>query len=1444
MTNWVKGGIRLSSFGFLHLVNQNLAQLAKQAEEMLWTNPRTTLVQGRLFGEQLASLIAQTEKVEPVYAIKQVDRLHLLSRKDIITEDIRGSFEWLRMNGNTAAHDIKEIPMDLALSAHRHLHNLSTWFVEAYGPLDLVIPEYRMPMPSFSVKVDEADKPSQEDMSERLEQVLKNQIADKLLPSIDERFREMNELLVKFAGQMDVWAQKGTEYDSSPIKDGEPEIFMPDLTEEKQPSTRQDDKQGIEIATYLTDKSLSILDKRDNGGALWVVGGWELKDILFALKGQGFYFRFARNGSQSTKRKPAWFLIDKDPTEKRYVTGGSSAAIAVEVIYTPQDDEVFVQPEAGSIIQQTSIQDKIDDSRPDRDEDAVTESVAGVLVKVPSYLQWSKVASYKFCRMSEIAESLGIVYFNDWSEDKLRELYRLQPKLLHDILVQLWFYGFDFEGDLSRFIKLERPKEWTAVPSLTSGLQLEDILTLDVVRLLERFGICKTDQLVGLPEYSLLWLFRTRYEAVQAALKPHVVVETADEVRGRLFQSELTVHVVRSAENEIEIPVKLLAYPIKDLPILGCSALLSGIIHDCNVAVLGELPKDLMTLLPSIKGAGSGALEKMVKQLISFIGSSGDADLVVTIGESSISHAGKLAEQSKKLIWEDKIIELSESDLEMLLTAAEYQSVNRIISYLEEQHITNVGQLPTMLEQLSKGDSVGKTSIKKFVSQLLLRLEEYRLEIRMREQLESMSLLERIDYSLQRTEEKLSIKVTEDELEVNRNLQILHSRWLERKEGRKATLEWLGQKFGLTRERIRQITPKVLRSFQPDLLELVRVLKEACVSHHSFYYYSINVNDNFVYGLIVQVVEELEGLIYLEGYGWWTTWTQEEVDKMEEFLHQHLNIQLRGRAWDEESLWRIIDEALEVSNFPSEMAWMMVTKDLATTTQGNYYLANSRKWEIVEMVLRQFPEGVEVYKREEELMALANVLKPGEYVKERDFTAVFTRDDFFEVAYLWGRGLFIHNAYVHVDELLLKEVSDKALELLEKRSPISVNALFILYEQRLLNGGIPTEYALYTMLRKLGSSKLAPNKFPHIWHTDDAFQLSNAEQIKMYIREHHEPITVENLREEFVGKRGWKRFTLDFSIQYDSDFVSTDLGIVGLREFYPYTSHDFTQITDMLQGLLVETEVIHINRLFEIMEVSCTKLGIGSSYLLYDLLKAIEGSRFRMVRYPLILSASHPAEGVTIQILVEKYMEEQEAEVAREVVYHWVTEEVGARAETLDTVLSVSKEIFFYQDGQFGEYIHRKRFGWTVEKEVHLVEEVNNYLDQQEAQDVLYTTVSLLMDRLKLPELENNLAWTEDLLKDCLRKSDSFQLLGSYDNIVVKCDHPVIACETDWLTLLLRSEYGGRASSAIWQRRLAELKYSKDGRFLNETLIKLESGIAPFRMTDNDLVLVDMKQLT
>jgi len=60
---------------------------------------------------------------------------------------------------------------------------------------------------------------------------------------------------------------------------------------------------------YLTSKKLSVLDKREKGGCIWIIGGKNLEPIIDELKTtMNITFKFAPNGGKTTKMQPAWYL--------------------------------------------------------------------------------------------------------------------------------------------------------------------------------------------------------------------------------------------------------------------------------------------------------------------------------------------------------------------------------------------------------------------------------------------------------------------------------------------------------------------------------------------------------------------------------------------------------------------------------------------------------------------------------------------------------------------------------------------------------------------------------------------------------------------------------------------------------------------------------------------------------------------------------------------------------------------------------------------------------------------------------------------------------------------------------------------------------------------------------------------------------------------------------
>lgn len=84
------------------------------------------------------------------------------------------------------------------------------------------------------------------------------------------------------------------------------QLEIPILTENK--SKQLPDEA---LFSLLKDKGIKFIDKREKGGALWIVGGHELDSVMTACRELGYQFFFSEKGGRITKNQPGWYLRKK-----------------------------------------------------------------------------------------------------------------------------------------------------------------------------------------------------------------------------------------------------------------------------------------------------------------------------------------------------------------------------------------------------------------------------------------------------------------------------------------------------------------------------------------------------------------------------------------------------------------------------------------------------------------------------------------------------------------------------------------------------------------------------------------------------------------------------------------------------------------------------------------------------------------------------------------------------------------------------------------------------------------------------------------------------------------------------------------------------------------------------------------------------------------------------
>lgn len=278
---------------FLQPQYLNLAEIAYSIEKSIYEDPHEAIVKACLFVEAIVNEIWEQEKLQSVYEIKHVQRIHKLFREGIIDETFRGYFDLIRSIGNKAAHDVHYGSIVDSMQIYRIVFKVAVWFMESYGDEGFQAPGYRAP---------EVPQQTAENHNDELTELLSKTVEVAIEKSIQTTIQEVFGIMQQ-QGMLNVALKKQEE--TTVV-----------ASDEEKPEQVHD--RPFDLVAYLQKHNVDVIDKREFGSTLWALGGWELNEILFPLKEKKIFFRYTAKGNRITEGKPAWFLFGS------YLTNGKS----------------------------------------------------------------------------------------------------------------------------------------------------------------------------------------------------------------------------------------------------------------------------------------------------------------------------------------------------------------------------------------------------------------------------------------------------------------------------------------------------------------------------------------------------------------------------------------------------------------------------------------------------------------------------------------------------------------------------------------------------------------------------------------------------------------------------------------------------------------------------------------------------------------------------------------------------------------------------------------------------------------------------------------------------------------------------------------------------------------------------------------------------------------
>lgn len=684
-------------------------------------------------------------------------------------------------------------------------------------------------------------------------------------------------------------------------------------------------------------------------------------------------------------------------------------------------------------------------------------------------------------------------------------------------------------------------------------------------------------------------------------------------------------------------------------------------------------------------------------------------------------------------------------------------------------------------------------------------------------------------------------------------------------EDRKWTLEELGQKLNVTRERVRQIEKKYYDVLEkPKTLELLNLLWHA-------------VDDVLISGGGVCCPSEIAAFLK-KNWNWTTTtsddaltslislspkyevvWTAPTRIIMPE--HGCVNCQDIGAIFtkvveDQPTGTLSFDAARKVMHtFCEEKSCPWIT-EVSQFSNGYLHFQDDAIEEILadeDTLYTQYAWAQKYGKRRLPLYEglLRNSNRPMHFTevhveinKNRPPHARFSERCVYgnlersTELLLWGPGTFVHKDLVSVPITLISKIKDDVLSRLNKDNIpyLSITGFFELYKDSLLKADIPNANALYTCLKLSVSDTLICQDYPYVLSQNgEGVRLPVPLVLEKFALEQEGAVTLEQLKQYAIEK-----LCVNEAVFMVNHLVNTpNLLRLDRGEYIHLNNLDIdeeklTPIIVHLRNLLKNSSHVSVIKLFNDKKISCRLMGISTPILLYSLIDYFYSDQFDISRYPKISlsgkdDAGKRSAGVAREVI--QYVREKDTPCSFAELYQHFVDGLGYKQMSIYNI-QLYTEIVRCSEGVI---VHVETLGWNDEKQDSLEKLAGSYYSDRLKAGKLFGLITDLYEYHfdKLSGLPDHICWTATLIGELLAKGGKYRIVGSSRNAFVSepNDHGIVTLD-DLLSQILSTKYDGAANidqfvadmrdAGILKKSLTPVMLKEDGPvIIDRNVVKL-----------------------
>ena len=423
---------------------------------------------------------------------------------------------------------------------------------------------------------------------------------------------------------------------------------------------------------------------------------------------------------------------------------------------------------------------------------------------------------------------------------------------------------------------------------------------------------------------------------------------------------------------------------------------------------------------------------------------------------------------------------------------------------------------------------------------------------------------------------------------------------------------------------------------------------------------------------------------------------------------------------------------------------------------------------------------------------------------------------------LWGHGTFKHRDLVRVPTALIAEIQQDLLARLDSDDIpyICLNGTFFNnYRDRLRMESVPNPLALYTSMRIVGSATVTFTEYPYVVKKDGSgLRRSISALVEGFVSSHAGPVAAEQVRAFAISKLGVPAEQVGYYLSKVRNVERDGRGLWLHCNNVPMVTDRLGMIVRKLSKL-EPGGPIDQEWLYRENHAACQVLGITRPAQLTSLIERYLPGRIEISRRKKVIGATGrtaprvtastarrkpaakpPRVPVARQVL--SYLEEQAKPCKTKELFDLFRDRTSCPDYLYTVSLGDKENILWYTKDSV---IARRALEWSREKQAAIEALACRHQEQRAKRAKPYGLCSEIYREMggELPEIAPHLSWTPVLLQSLLGSGFKFAALGRQRDVFIsKSNTHHIATLDDLIFYTLLTDYGGTASIRAFISRL------------------------------------------